>query len=128
MISPGIKVFFKRFAPLKVFFPCPVLLFEKRGTFMSTNHLDIGRFYIVFGFWAVLAGTRFRSLIRWRLYNPGAKFLDPVTYNAVVTRHALVMIFFFVIPVIIGGFGNWLIPLMLLVADMQFPRLNAFRF
>lgn len=31
-------------------------------------------------------------------------------------------------PVIIGGFGNWLIPLMLQVADIQFPRLNAFRF
>lgn len=50
MISPGIKEFFKRCFPLKVFIPCPVLLFEKRGTFISTNHLDIGRFYMVFGF------------------------------------------------------------------------------
>lgn len=129
MFSQGFKNFLLRIFPIRGFIPCPVLLFEARErTVISTNHLDIGRFYIIFGFWAVLAGTSFRSLIRWSLYTPGAKFLEPVVYNAVVTSHALVMIFFFVMPVIIGGFGNWLIPLILEVADMQFPRLNAFRF
>lgn len=50
MILLGIKVFLKRFVFLKVFFFCLVFFFEKWGIFMLINYLDIGRFYIVFGF------------------------------------------------------------------------------
>jgi len=49
-------------------------------------------------------------------------------YNVVVTSHALIIIFFLVIPIIVGGFGNWLIPLILKFIDMLYARLNSLSF
>jgi len=46
----------------------------------------------------------------------------------VVTSHALIIIFFVVIPIIIGGFGNWLIPITLNSCDISFPRINNISF
>lgn len=53
-----------------------------------------------------MIGTGFRIIIRSELAIPGEGLLDGQLYNLVVTAHALVMIFFLVMPIIIGGFGN----------------------
>lgn len=93
----------------------------------STNHKDIGTIYFIFGIWAGLIGRAFSFLIRLELSQPGS-FLNTQLYNCIVTSHGLIIIFFFVIPVIIGGFGNWLIPLILNSVDITFPRINNLRF
>lgn len=49
-------------------------------------------------------------------------------YNIVITNHALVIIFFIVIPALIGGFGNWMLPLFLITQDLIYPRVNRFSF
>lgn len=59
---------------------------------------------------------------------PGGFIFDGHIYNIVITSHALLIIFFIVIPTIIGGFGNWLVPLILGCPDIRFPRLNNLRF
>merc|ERR1712202_4122 len=46
----------------------------------------------------------------------------------IVTAHRLVIIFFFLIPVLIGRFRNYLLPLYLQVPDIAIPRLNNISF
>jgi cytochrome c oxidase subunit 1 len=59
---------------------------------------------------------------------PGLFLDNGQIYNSVITAHALLIIFFIVIPTIIGGFGNWMLPIILGAPDMRFPRLNNLRY
>ena len=45
-------------------------------------------------------------------------------YNALVTLHGTIMIFWVAMPVLIAAFGNFLIPLMIGCDDMAFPKVN----
>ena len=66
-------------------------------------------------------------LFRAELAQPGDQYFNPQTFNVLVSEHAALMIFLFVIPAF-AGLGNFVIPLMIGAADMAFPRLNALSF
>lgn len=94
----------------------------------ATNHKYVGQSYILFSFWSGLLGISFSIIIRLELAFPGVIFGRGHLYNVILTLHALIIIFFIVIPGLIGGFGNYLIPLLIKTLDLLLGRLNNFSF
>src|ERR1700747_3264451 len=58
------------------------------------------------------------------LTEPTGALVEPETYNKLFSMHAIIMVFFFLIPSIPATLGNFLVPLMIGAKDLAFPKLN----
>ena len=94
---------------------------------VNTDHKVIGVQYLVTTFIFFTLGGLMAMLFRAELAQPGMQFMDTQTYNGLVSMHAALMIFVFIIPAF-AGLANFAVPLMLGAPDMAFPRLNALSF
>jgi cytochrome c oxidase subunit I+III len=77
-------------------------------------------------FFLILGGVQ-ALLMRVQLAVPENTFLDPETYNRLMTMHGTTMMFLVAIPMI-EGIGTLVLPQMLGSRELPFPRLAAFAF
>ena len=96
----------------------------------TTNHRRIAVNYSLFVIFAGIVGMALATIIRLEMAYPGLGILagDSLQYLSVVTAHAVVMVFFMIMPLMFGAFGNFLLPTQLGVHDVAFPRLNSAAF
>src|SRR5512139_885138 len=114
-----------------------------RNYVFSVDHKVIGKQYMSLALFMALVGGTTAFLIRWQLawpetpvplfgWVPEPAMFDgvvpPEFYNALITMHGTIMVFFVAMPFLLGAFGNFLIPLMVGAEDMAFPRLNMMSF
>lgn len=101
---------------------------------LSSDHKDLGTYYLILAIISGVIGAAFSIVLRLAL-NGAHKGILSLTFlnddnfvSFVNTAHALILIFFMVMPALLGGFTNWLLPLMIGTLDMAFPRLNRLAF
>ncbi len=91
---------------------------------LTTDHKRIAILYLISVTVFFFLGGFFAMLIRLELLTPQGDLMQADTYNKVFTMHGLIMVFFFLIPVVPAVLGNFLIPIMLGAKDLAFPRIN----
>jgi cytochrome c oxidase subunit 1 len=91
---------------------------------LTTDHKRIALLYLVSVTGMFLVGGLAATLIRLHLLTPGGALMKADTYNKVFTAHGVIMVFFFLVPVVPAVLGNFCLPLMIGARDLAFPRLN----
>ena len=66
------------------------------------------------------------GIVRFELMTPQGNLLSDDQYNRLFTLHGIVMVWFFLVPLIPTTLGNFLLPMMIGARDVAFPRLNLF--
>jgi cytochrome c oxidase subunit 1 len=106
-----------------------IIYFTKKYLY-TLNHKRLGLNYFYFSLISGMSGALLATAIRIEMAYPGSPFFggDSLKYLQVITAHALIMIFFTVVPIFFGGFANFLLPYHIGSKDVAFPRLNNLGF
>jgi cytochrome c oxidase subunit 1 len=91
---------------------------------LTTDHKRIALLYLLSITFFFFIGGFFALLVRLELLTPAGDLMQPDTYNKMFTMHGMVMVFFFLIPVVPAVLGNFLVPMMIGAKDLAFPRIN----
>ena len=91
---------------------------------LTTDHKRIAILYLISVTMFFFLGGLFAVLIRLELMTPAGDLVQAETYNKLFTMHGVIMVFFFLIPVVPAVLGNFLVPMMIGARDLAFPRIN----
>jgi cytochrome c oxidase subunit I len=95
-----------------------------RSWLLTTDHKRIAILYLVSVTIFFFIGGAAAALMRYNLIVPGGMIGSAETYNRLFTMHGVLMVWFFLVPVVPVTLGNFLLPLMIGARDLAFPRLN----
>jgi cytochrome c oxidase subunit I+III len=98
-----------------------------KGIFAAVQNQPIGLRLIGLSLFFLILGGIQALLMRTQLAVPNNTFLDPETYNRLMTMHGTTMMFLVAIPMI-EGIGTLVLPQMLGSRELPFPRLASFAF
>lgn len=93
---------------------------------LTTDHKRIAVLYLATVTFFFFIGGAAATLMRIELFTPGGDLVTADDYNRLFTMHGIVMVWFFLVPLIPTTLGNFLLPLMIGAPDVAFPRLNLF--
>src|SRR5947208_5360225 len=93
---------------------------------LTRDHKRIALLYLGTVTLFFFVGGAMAVLIRIDLATPAGDLVSDETYNKLFTMHGVMMVFFFLIPVIPAVLGNFLVPIMIGAKDLAFPKLNLF--
>jgi cytochrome c oxidase subunit 1 len=91
---------------------------------LTKDHKRIAVLYLIPITAMFFIGAYFMAAIRLHLMTPQGALLSADTYNRSFTAHGVIMVFFFLVPVVPAVLGNFCLPLMIGAKDLAFPRLN----
>lgn len=98
--------------------------FSLKSWLLTKDHKRIAIMYLISVSAFFLIGGAYAALIRLELLTPASDLLESGNYNRVFTHHGIIMVFFFLIPVIPAILGNFLLPIMIGAKDLALPRVN----
>ncbi|HEX4953318.1 MAG TPA: cytochrome c oxidase subunit I [Thermoanaerobaculia bacterium] len=91
---------------------------------LTKDHKRIAILYLVSVSAFFMLGGLMAMLVRLELLTPAGDLLGPDSYNRAFTMHGVLMVFFFLLPVVPAILGNFVLPIMIGAKDLAFPKIN----
>jgi cytochrome c oxidase subunit 1 len=91
---------------------------------LTKDHKRIAILYLISVTVMFFVGGLAITIQRLSLMTPDGSLVEADTYNRLFTMHGVIMVFFFLVPVVPAVIGNFVLPMMLGAKDLAFPRLN----
>jgi cytochrome c oxidase subunit 1 len=91
---------------------------------LTKDHKRIAILYLLVVTVMFFIGGVAITIVRLNLMTPEGRLVEADTYNKLFTLHGVIMVFFFLVPVVPTVLGNFCLPLMIGAKDLAFPRIN----
>ena len=91
---------------------------------LTKDHKRIALLYLISVTVMFFIGGFAIGIARLNLLTPDGGLVQADTYNRLFTLHGVIMVFFFLVPVVPAALGNFVLPMMIGAKDLAFPRLN----